>query len=148
MKIILTRDKKLLRSSLKAVGSETHGVEENVIAWIAYESEQVIGLVGLRHLRPDYVVIDSGPVARKDFPNARKRTIQKALLNVAEKYALQYSASILTHNADESIKFLEGEGFVIQDENSLDPEYSHPCFSCRLKDRECFPKLMQKKIGQ
>lgn len=148
IKVRKTHDYKALNKAMKAVGSETHGHETNEIAWVAYFENKVAGVIGLRHLKPNYVIIDAGPAVNPKLDPAIQAHVLNKLLNTATKYARKYSNIIYTHNADEMVqKLTETYGFRTWQREAPDKTYTHPCLECKLRNKECFPVLLRKHLA-
>lgn len=132
---------------MKTVGSETHGHETNEIAWVAYFENEVAGVIGLRHLKSSYAIIDVGPAVKPDLDAKIQKKLLYKLINLAIKHSLKYTKVLFSHNAEEMIeKLITDYDFEISKIGLPDKEYSHPCLKCKYRGKECFPVLLKKQL--
>lgn len=148
MKIRIRKTKRYqeIFKTMKTIGSETHDLENTDLAWMASMDGRDVGLVGIRNLNSDYVIIDDGPAADIRLPKDRQFEIRRALFEKVRDYVQGETKAIYSMNAEDGIEFLELVGFKPINEAKIPKGFSHPCLACSKKGKSCFPKLMLLKL--
>ncbi|MCJ7804263.1 hypothetical protein MUP35_00810 [Patescibacteria group bacterium] len=146
IRIRRTKDYQEIFKTMEAIGSETHDLVNTDLAWVASMDSKDVGLVGLRNLTSDYVIIDDGPATDIGLPKDRQLKIKKTLFDKVKDYIWRRTKMIYSMNAEDGIKFLESVGFAPIGESQMPKGFSHPCLVCPKKGKSCFPKLMLLKL--
>lgn len=147
LKVKQIKNYKLLNRAMKEMGNETHGHKKNEIGWIIYRGKKKVGVVGLRHLGPNYAIIDAGPSAHPKLDPKNQKIILDKLMTLVKNYVREYAKVIYTHNVDQWAQTLiEKYRFKIERNGIPDKKYTHPCLECKYRDKDCFPVLLRKKL--